>query len=112
MEDEPYAGLKDPRTRATDPVLLKCGHLVIFDPMPRSGDILYCYRCADYSRIQFAVKVVKEIRIIQCRDCYYRRRLKEWISEAHLLAETHALKTAHTLDIMDATKIIETVTIS
>lgn len=110
MDEEPYAGLREPRTRAVDPVQLSCGHLAYFDPLPRSGDILYCYRCADYSKIHFAVKVVKDVRIVQCRDCPYRRRLTEWLGEAHLLAETHALKKRHTVDISNANKIIQTVT--
>lgn len=103
--------------RNVDPVDLQCGHSAVFNPLPRLGDLLYCYRCTDWFMVKgdaLNVAVIKKnhIRMVICRECLFRRKLTHYLSTAHLLAETHALKKSHTVDIMDADEIIETVTVA
>jgi hypothetical protein len=77
-------------------VLLSCNHVIVYFPIPRKADTLYCIRCEMYR--EFITAVEWKLR---CNHCRFSHSYGEDERQANRSAITHVSRfPAHTIRIM------------
>lgn len=98
------------RDREPSKVYLNCGHSALFWPSPKRGDMVYCYKCADYLRvIKGHMSTIQGVIWLRCNDCAYTRKFITGLEDVRIRAETHMIRMGHHVKIVDASGKVRSV---
>jgi hypothetical protein len=85
-------------------VELRCGHIVIYNPIPCIGDVVYCQPCRDYSVVMNGGSARYPYTfLLTCDHCEYERHyhIEKFTDAMRIRSDTHRVKTRHTVRVLD-----------
>lgn len=82
-------------------ITLHCNHVVLYYPLPETGDIVYCRRCADWRRVVELESEKIQLKV-KCGDCKFSRLYPLGHEEiARIKGKTHSLRRKHKVFFID-----------